>query len=97
MSEPPVLIERDAGVLIVTARPTAPLPVLRDDFVQTFVKAVLSGYAIGCGADYALGSLASTAGQPRILSAPLFQNTILRSRSVTTIASRALSRKPWSI
>jgi NitT/TauT family transport system permease protein len=32
----------------IAAKFAASVPVLREDFVQTFVKAVLSGYAIGC-------------------------------------------------
>jgi NitT/TauT family transport system permease protein len=42
----------------IAARFASSLPVLRDDFVQTFVKAVLSGYAIGCGAGFAVAILA---------------------------------------
>jgi NitT/TauT family transport system permease protein len=34
------------------------LPVLGDDFVQTFVRGVLSGYAIGCGAGFLVAIVA---------------------------------------
>ncbi|NKC30101.1 ABC transporter permease [Falsiroseomonas selenitidurans] len=34
------------------------LPLLWQDFVQTFLKAVLAGYALGCGAGFALALLA---------------------------------------
>jgi NitT/TauT family transport system permease protein len=33
-------------------RLVASLPVLREDFVQTFLRSVLAGYAIGCGAGF---------------------------------------------
>src|SRR5262249_24489590 len=36
----------------MAARFAASLPVLAEDFVQTFVRGVLSGYAIGCGAGF---------------------------------------------
>ncbi len=36
----------------IGARIAASLPILREDFVQTFVKGALSGYAIGCGAAF---------------------------------------------
>jgi len=36
------------------ARFAASLPMLGEDFVQTFVRGVLSGYAIGCGAGFAV-------------------------------------------
>ncbi|PWE32841.1 ABC transporter permease [Maritimibacter sp. 55A14] len=38
----------------IAVRFAASLPVLWDDFVQTFVKGALSGYAIGCGAAVAV-------------------------------------------
>jgi NitT/TauT family transport system permease protein len=34
------------------------LPVLGDDFVQTFVRGVLSGYAIGCGSGFVVAIVA---------------------------------------
>ena len=34
------------------------LPVLREDFVQTFVRSVLAGYAIGCGAGFLVAVIA---------------------------------------
>jgi NitT/TauT family transport system permease protein len=36
----------------------ASLPVLRDDFIQTFVKSVLSGYALGCLSGFAVAIIA---------------------------------------
>jgi NitT/TauT family transport system permease protein len=42
----------------MAARFAASLPVLGEDFVQTFVRGVLSGYAIGCGAGFLLAILA---------------------------------------
>ena len=38
----------------IASRFAASIPVLRDDFVQTFAKSVLSGYAIGCLAGFAV-------------------------------------------
>jgi NitT/TauT family transport system permease protein len=40
------------------ARFAASLPVLGEDFVQTFVRGVLSGYAIGCGAGFLVALVA---------------------------------------
>jgi NitT/TauT family transport system permease protein len=40
------------------ARFAASLPVLGEDFVQTFVRGVLSGYAIGCGAGFLIAVIA---------------------------------------
>jgi NitT/TauT family transport system permease protein len=40
------------------ARFAAALPVLGEDFVQTFVRGVLSGYAIGCGAGFLVAVIA---------------------------------------
>jgi NitT/TauT family transport system permease protein len=40
------------------ARFAASLPVLGEDFVQTFVRGVLSGYAIGCGAGFLVAVIA---------------------------------------
>ena len=40
------------------ARFAASLPVLGEDFVQTFVRGVLSGYAIGCGAGFLVAVVA---------------------------------------
>jgi NitT/TauT family transport system permease protein len=34
------------------------LPVLREDFIQTFVRSVLSGYAIGCGTGFLVAVIA---------------------------------------
>ena len=42
----------------IAARFAASLPVLAEDFVQTFVRGVLSGYAIGCGAGFVVAVLA---------------------------------------
>ncbi len=42
----------------IGARFASSLPVLRADFVQTFVKGVLSGYAIGCLSGFAVAVLA---------------------------------------
>jgi NitT/TauT family transport system permease protein len=42
----------------MAARFVASLPVLREDFVQTFVRGVLSGYAIGCGAGFLVAIVA---------------------------------------
>src|SRR5260370_12581599 len=40
------------------ARFASSLPTLGEDFVQTFVRGVLSGYAIGCGAGFAVAVVA---------------------------------------
>jgi NitT/TauT family transport system permease protein len=40
------------------ARFAASLPMLGEDFVQTFVRGVLSGYAIGCGAGFLVAVIA---------------------------------------
>ncbi len=42
----------------VGARIAASLPILADDFVQTFVRGVLSGYVIGCAAGFLVAILA---------------------------------------
>jgi NitT/TauT family transport system permease protein len=42
----------------IASRFSASLPVLRDDFVQTFVKSVLSGYAMGCLAGFVVAIVA---------------------------------------
>jgi NitT/TauT family transport system permease protein len=42
----------------IASRFAASIPVLRDDFVQTFAKSVLSGYAIGCLAGFAVAIVA---------------------------------------
>jgi NitT/TauT family transport system permease protein len=41
------------------ARFTASLPVLAEDFVQTFVRGVLPGYAIGCGSGFLIAIVAN--------------------------------------
>jgi NitT/TauT family transport system permease protein len=40
------------------ARLTQSLPVLEEDFVQTFMRSVLAGYAIGCGAGFLVAVIA---------------------------------------
>jgi NitT/TauT family transport system permease protein len=42
----------------IARRFMASLPTLRDDFIQTFVKSVLTGYAMGCGAGFLVAILA---------------------------------------
>jgi len=42
----------------IASRFAAALPVLRDDFIQTFVKSVLSGYAMGCLAGFVVAIVA---------------------------------------
>jgi NitT/TauT family transport system permease protein len=42
----------------IASRFAASIPVLRDDFVQTFAKSVLSGYAMGCLAGFAVAIVA---------------------------------------
>ena len=42
----------------IARRFMASLPTLRDDFIQTFVKSVLTGYAMGCGAGFVVAILA---------------------------------------
>jgi NitT/TauT family transport system permease protein len=46
---PPVLMPAPSAI---AARFAASLPVLGEDFLQTFVRSVLSGYLIGCGAGF---------------------------------------------
>jgi NitT/TauT family transport system permease protein len=41
------------------ARVVGSLPVLGDDFVQTFVRGVLPGYAIGCGSGFLMAIMAN--------------------------------------
>jgi NitT/TauT family transport system permease protein len=42
----------------IASRFAASLPVLRDDFLQTFVKSVLTGYAMGCLAGFVVAVIA---------------------------------------
>jgi NitT/TauT family transport system permease protein len=42
----------------IASRFLASLPVLRDDFIQTFVKAVLTGYAMGCLSGFGVAIIA---------------------------------------
>jgi NitT/TauT family transport system permease protein len=42
----------------IGSRFAASLPVLRDDFIQTFVKSVLSGYVLGCLAGFVVAIVA---------------------------------------
>jgi NitT/TauT family transport system permease protein len=42
----------------IASRLVSSLPVLRDDFIQTFVKGVLSGYALGCLSGFAVAVVA---------------------------------------
>jgi NitT/TauT family transport system permease protein len=42
----------------IASRFAASLPVLREDFIQTFVKSVLSGYAMGCLAGFVVAIVA---------------------------------------
>jgi NitT/TauT family transport system permease protein len=42
----------------IGARMVASWPILAQDFTQTFLKAVLAGYVMGCGAGFALALLA---------------------------------------
>jgi NitT/TauT family transport system permease protein len=42
----------------IASRFAASLPVLREDFIQTFVKSVLSGYAMGCLAGFVVAVIA---------------------------------------
>jgi NitT/TauT family transport system permease protein len=42
----------------IAAKFASSLPVLRDDFLQTFVKSVLSGYAMGCLAGFIVAIIA---------------------------------------
>jgi NitT/TauT family transport system permease protein len=42
----------------IASRFAASLPVLRDDFVQTFMKSVLSGYMIGCLSGFVVAIIA---------------------------------------
>lgn len=52
---PPVLMPSPSAAAV---RFVASLPILGADFVQTFVKGVLIGYAIGCGAGLAIAIVA---------------------------------------
>jgi NitT/TauT family transport system permease protein len=52
---PPVLIPAPSATAI---RLVHSLPTLGEDFVQTFVRGVLSGYAIGCGAGFLVAVIA---------------------------------------
>jgi NitT/TauT family transport system permease protein len=52
---PPVLLPPPSAA---AARFAASLPVLADDFTQTFIRGVLIGYVIGCGAGLAVAILA---------------------------------------
>lgn len=51
----PVLMPPPSAIAV---RIAGALPILRDDFVQTFVRGVLSGYAIGCAAGFVVAILA---------------------------------------
>ena len=49
----------DAGAeLRPAARFADSLPILGEDFVQTFIRSVLAGYAIGCGAGFLVAMIA---------------------------------------
>ena len=50
---PDAVAERDRGALSPPS-----LPTLGEDFVQTFVRGVLTGYAIGCGAGFLVAIIA---------------------------------------
>ncbi len=52
---PMVLLPAPSAIAL---RMASAAPMLWGDFVQTFLKAVLAGYAIGCGAGFALALLA---------------------------------------
>jgi len=52
---PSVLMPAPSAIAV---RFASALPVLGDDFVQTFVRGVLSGYAIGCGAGFVVAIIA---------------------------------------
>jgi NitT/TauT family transport system permease protein len=52
---PPVLVPSPSATAV---RFAASLPTLGEDFLQTFVRGVLTGYAIGCGAGFAVAILA---------------------------------------
>ncbi|WP_442896234.1 ABC transporter permease [Bradyrhizobium sp. AZCC 2289] len=52
---PPVLLPSPSAAAV---RFAASLPTLREDFVQTFIRGVLVGYAIGCGAGLLVAILA---------------------------------------
>jgi NitT/TauT family transport system permease protein len=52
---PPVLLPPPSAA---AARFAASLPILADDFTQTFIRGVLIGYVIGCGAGLAVAILA---------------------------------------
>jgi NitT/TauT family transport system permease protein len=52
---PSVLMPAPSAMAV---RFVASLPVLGEDFVQTFVRGVLSGYAIGCGAGFVVAIVA---------------------------------------
>jgi len=52
---PPVLVPSPSAAAV---RFAASLPTLGEDFVQTFVRGVLMGYAIGCGAGFAVAIVA---------------------------------------
>ena len=52
---PPVLLPAPSAIW---ARLTASVPILAADFRQTFLKAVLIGYAIGCGSGFLVAILA---------------------------------------
>lgn len=55
---PPVLLPSPSAI---GARFAASLPVLWADFAQTFLKAVLAGWALGCGAGFLVAVLADRA------------------------------------
>jgi NitT/TauT family transport system permease protein len=52
---PPVLMPAPSAI---AARFAVSLPVLGEDFLQTFVRSVLSGYLIGCGAGFLVAIVA---------------------------------------
>ncbi len=52
---PSVLMPAPSAIAV---RFVSALPTLGDDFVQTFVRGVLSGYAIGCGAGFVVAIIA---------------------------------------
>jgi len=52
---PPVLVPSPSATAV---RFAASLPTLGEDFLQTFVRGMLTGYAIGCGAGFAVAIIA---------------------------------------
>ena len=86
MGVPPVLLPPPSAIW---ARIITSLPTLWEDFRQTFLKAVLAGYAIGCGSGFLVAILVDRVAVPA--SAGCCRSAISSRR-----CRSSASRRSWS-